>query len=127
MATKSQSRLDRDRHKILRHDNIASATVDHDRKQIIVTTNDMLVKQLHRDGPRVAKSFDRLTKTDIEECSAVFGQVQGLLFRHLPRLDVPTLRRRRRGFYLARLMRWLPASKSRGTATPASMERLPEF
>src|ERR1700733_12221201 len=87
MTRKSQSRLNRERRKIPRHDNIASVTVDHDRKKVIFTTSDMLVKQLHRDGPRVAESFDRLTKTDIEECSAVFGQVQGLLLRHLSRLD----------------------------------------
>jgi hypothetical protein len=60
--------------------------VDRDSEKIIFTTNDMLINQLHRDGPRVAKSFDRLTKNDIAECSAVFGQVQGLLLRHLPRL-----------------------------------------
>lgn len=70
-----------------RKDNVATVTIDHENGQIVFTTNDMLVNQIHRDGPRVAKSFDRLTKKDIEACSAVYGQVLGLLARHLPRLE----------------------------------------
>ena len=58
----------------------------HDDKLIIVT-KDMLVKQLHRDGPLVAKSFDRLTKTDVAECSVVFARAQSKLLRHLPNVD----------------------------------------
>ncbi|TGP27966.1 MULTISPECIES: hypothetical protein [unclassified Mesorhizobium] len=86
MTRKSRARLDRDSRRIPRKDNIASVTVDHKNEQIIFTTNDMLVKQIHRDGPRLARSFDRLTKKQIAECSAVFGQVQGLVLRHLSRL-----------------------------------------
>ncbi len=87
MTRKSQARLARDRRKIPKRNNIASITVDEESKQIIFTTNDMLVKQLQRDGPSVAKSFDRLTKDDIIACSAVFGRVQGILLRHLPRIE----------------------------------------
>lgn len=87
MTKKSSSRLNRDRRRIPRKDNVASVTIDSENERIIFTTNDMLVKQIHRDGPRVAKSFDRLTKKDIEACSAVFGQVHGLLLRHLPRME----------------------------------------
>jgi hypothetical protein len=86
MTKKSESRLNRDRRRIPKKDNVASVTIDHESKTLIFTTNDMLVKQLHRDGPRIARSFDRLIKKDIEACSAVFGQVQGLLLRHLPRM-----------------------------------------
>jgi hypothetical protein len=100
MTKKSQSRVKRDRLKIPKRDDIASITMD--REHIIFTTNDMLVNQLHRDGPRVAKSFDRLTKNDIADCSAVFGQVQGVLLRHLPRLGDTDFRRRRPDFYMAR-------------------------
>jgi hypothetical protein len=70
-----------------RRDNIATVTVDRVNKQILYTTNDMLVNQLYRDGPRVAKSFDRQTKAVVEECSAVLGQVSGLILQNLPQAE----------------------------------------
>ncbi|MBN9436953.1 hypothetical protein [Bosea sp. (in: a-proteobacteria)] len=83
MTRKSRGRLERDRQKMPRRDNIATVTVDRENQKIVYTTNDMLVNQLYRDGPRVAKSFDRRTKEVVEECSAVLGQVSGLILQHL--------------------------------------------
>lgn len=49
---------------------------------MIFVTKDVLVNQISRDGPLIAKSFDRLTKNDIREISAVFADSMGLIFRH---------------------------------------------
>ncbi len=62
-----------------KRDNIAGVIVDEASERILFTTNDMLVNQLHRDGPRVARSFDRLAKDHIVACSGVFGRVYGIL------------------------------------------------
>jgi hypothetical protein len=87
MTKKTPSRLARDRRSVPKRENIASITVDEKRKQILITTKDMLINQLHRDGPRIAKSFDRLAQLHIADCSYVLGRVQGVLIQHLPRLD----------------------------------------
>jgi len=87
MTKKSYGRKDRDRRGIPRKDNVASITINEEKRRITFTTNDMLTKQIQRDGPLVAKSFDRLTKRQMAECSKVCGRVQGALVRHLPRMD----------------------------------------
>lgn len=87
MTRKSPSRLKRDHQKIPKKENIAAIIVDKVNSKIFFTTNDMLLNQLHRDGPRVAKSFDSLAGDHLVVCSAIFGRVQGLLIRHLPRLE----------------------------------------
>lgn len=61
--------------------------IDEVRGRLVFTTNDMLVNQLHRDGPRICRSFDKYTKNSIAECSPIFGRVQGMLLQHLPRLN----------------------------------------
>ena len=87
MTKKSHGRRERDRRKFPRRDNVATAQIDYESKKIIFTTNDMLVNQIHRDSPRVAKSFDLKTGSLIAECSPVYGVVIGHLVRHLPRMD----------------------------------------
>lgn len=87
MTKKSQARLARNSKEIPKLEDIASVTVDARSKQLIFTTNDMLINQIHRDGPRIARSFDRLTKSEIAECSRLFGGIMGVLLRHLPRLN----------------------------------------
>jgi hypothetical protein len=87
MTKKSHGRRERDRRNFPRRDNVASAQIDNENKKIIFTTNDMLVNQIHRDSPRVAKSFDFRTGSLIAECSPVYGLIAGHLVRHLPRLD----------------------------------------
>ena len=87
MTRRSQSRLRRDRQKIPKRANIAGVIVDDENKRVLFTTNDILVNQLQRDGPRVARSFDRLAKEHIVQCSAIFGQIQGLLLRQMTRME----------------------------------------
>jgi hypothetical protein len=86
MTQKSRARLNRDQQGIPRQDKIAHVEVDHNRKTRFILTNDMLVNQIQREGPRIARSFDKLTKSEIAECSKVFSSVQGILLRHLPRV-----------------------------------------
>jgi hypothetical protein len=38
---------------------------------------------LHRDGPAIATSFDKLAKNDIHEISAVIADALSLLYRHI--------------------------------------------
>jgi hypothetical protein len=87
VTKKLKTRLDRDRNRMPRGDNIASASIDQKNKRIAYTTKDMLVNQLQRDGPRIARSFDRLAKQELAACSAVFGLVQGMLLLHLQRME----------------------------------------
>ncbi|PRZ45307.1 hypothetical protein [Tritonibacter scottomollicae] len=87
MTRKSDARLNRDRKGIPQKKKIAHTEIDHDKKVKFILTNDILVNQLKRDGPRVARSFDRLAKHEIAECSVLFSSVQGMLLRHLPHID----------------------------------------
>jgi len=87
MTRKSKARLNRDRKGIPKKEKIAHIEIDQDRKMQFILTNDMLVNQIQREGPRVARSFDRLAKHEIAECSKLFSSVQGTLLRHLPRID----------------------------------------
>ena len=66
-----------------KRDNIAAVILDRASETILFTTNDMLVNQLQRDGPRVARSFDRLANDHITACSGVFGRVCGMLLNQL--------------------------------------------
>jgi hypothetical protein len=87
MAKRSQSRLNRDKQRILRPNNVSSINIDRENERIIFTTKDMLVNQIQRDGPIICKSFDRIMKQDIETCSEVFGQVSSMMMEHLPKID----------------------------------------
>ncbi|PXX78844.1 hypothetical protein [Rivihabitans pingtungensis] len=54
----------------------------HDRK-LVIFTDDMLVNQLHRDGPKIQASFDKLCDKDICELSAFWSKTNGLLYSGL--------------------------------------------
>ena len=47
----------------------------------------MLTNQLRRDGPMIAKSFDRIASSHIKACSEIFGMASGMIVHHLPHLD----------------------------------------
>lgn len=63
-------------------ENVASVSISPELKRTIVVTKDVLVNQISRDGPLIAKSFDRLTKKDIAEISAVVADAMSLMFRY---------------------------------------------
>jgi len=64
-------------------DNINSIRFDPDIKRTVIVTQDILVNQISRDGPIIAKSFDRLTKRDVRAISAVIADSMSLIFRHM--------------------------------------------
>src|ERR1700722_4049254 len=64
--------------------NISSISIDRKRKQTIVVTKDILVNQILRDGPAIAESFDKITRDEIREISAVIADSFSLCYRHIP-------------------------------------------
>jgi hypothetical protein len=64
-------------------ENISSISVDHEAKRTVFVTKDLLVNQLQRDGPAIARSFDKLASEDIAEISAVIADALSLLYRHV--------------------------------------------
>lgn len=64
-------------------DNIAAIAVDHERKRGIFVTKDILLNQIHRDAPAIARSFDKLADRDLREISAVIADAVSLLFRYV--------------------------------------------
>ncbi|WP_374991567.1 SEC-C metal-binding domain-containing protein [Bradyrhizobium sp. LHD-71] len=49
--------------KVPAKNNIAGILLDAENNRRIVVTKDFLLNQLHRDGPKVARSFDRLNES----------------------------------------------------------------
>ena len=87
MTKKSKRRLGRQGLNWPPAKNIASVRIDHENQRVVFTTNNMLINQLRRDGPIIAKSFDKVASSHLDECSAIFGKSSGLIVRHLPNLD----------------------------------------
>ena len=87
MTKRSKFALERRKRRIPPAHKLASMTVDRELGRVIFTTNNMLLNQLLRDGPKICKSFDKYARPHIADCSALFGRTQGLLLRHLPRLN----------------------------------------
>lgn len=87
MTKKSHARNKRDLQGIPKFEEIAHIEIDYERKQSIIIKKDLLVNQIKREGPKIARSFDKLTKKEIAECSRILANVQGMLMRHLPHID----------------------------------------
>jgi hypothetical protein len=86
MTKGSQSRIKRRRANLPPERNVAFFKIDHEEKKFIVVTKDYLINQLRRDGPKIARSFDRLIKDDLNATGELLAQVSGLLRHHLRRL-----------------------------------------
>lgn len=63
--------------------NILSIKIDKKSEKIIIASKDMLINQIHRDGPKIAKSFDQIIKNDINEISEIFSNSSLLISNHL--------------------------------------------
>jgi hypothetical protein len=57
--------------------------VDHEDNQLVIFTEDMLLNQLRRDGPKIEASFDLLCEKDLAELSALMSKSSSLLFSGL--------------------------------------------
>jgi hypothetical protein len=64
-------------------ENVAVRLLDNNSKKALLVTKDILVNQIHRDGPAIAKSFDRLTENDIRAISALLAEAMGIIFPHV--------------------------------------------
>jgi hypothetical protein len=87
VSRQSRRRAVRRREKLVASGNIASARIDPEKQRVVFTTKDMILNQLSRDGPKIRRSFDQVSRNDLAACSALFGAAQGLVTRHLHRLD----------------------------------------
>jgi len=64
-----------------------SIRIDREHEKIIVTTNDVLINQLKRDGPKIARNFDALSRKTLHITSAYLSKSMALVPEHLPRMD----------------------------------------
>jgi hypothetical protein len=63
--------------------NLSSTTYSAELKRTVSVTKDFLVNQIARDGPLIAKSFDRLAMDDIRAMSEVIAGSMSLIFRYM--------------------------------------------
>lgn len=57
---------------------VAAGYFDPERQSMFWFTNDLLINQIHRDGPRVAESFDRLCEQDLQGISEEYARALSL-------------------------------------------------
>ncbi|WP_280570855.1 hypothetical protein [Chromohalobacter sp. 296-RDG] len=62
---------------------LSSLHVDNENKRIVVFTDDMLLNQLRRDGPKIEKSFDSLCQGELVQLSSLVSRTAGLLYSGL--------------------------------------------
>lgn len=66
---------------------VAAIRIDRKNNFVMVATNNIIQNMLHRDGPKVRRSFDVITRTHVAECSALLGDTVGMMMLHLPKID----------------------------------------
>jgi hypothetical protein len=64
-------------------ENVAAIAIDRERQRTIFVTKDILLNQIHRDAPAIARTFDKLAERDLHEISAVIADAVSLLFRYV--------------------------------------------
>jgi len=57
------------------------AAVCHDQQKIIVITKDFMLNQLRREAPRIAGSFDKGARGELDKVSELIGKTYGILAR----------------------------------------------
>ena len=62
---------------------VSALLFDPKDRQLVVFTDDMLINQLRREGPKIEASFDRLCETDLTQLSAFLSKSSSLLFSGL--------------------------------------------
>jgi len=87
MSRKSEARLKRDRRGTPKKDEVAYQRRDYDKKVDLFFKKDMLLNQLKREGPKIARSFDKLAKRQLKEASVLVATTYGILSSHLYKQD----------------------------------------
>jgi len=62
---------------------VGSVLLDREARKIVVFTENMLLNQLRRDGPKIEASFDRLCENDLIQLSALLSKTNGLVYSGL--------------------------------------------
>ncbi|MES2354672.1 MAG: hypothetical protein V4568_09790 [Pseudomonadota bacterium] len=62
---------------------LASAFIIPSKQKIVAFTDDMLLNQLRRDGPKIEESFDRLCADDLVRLSSLLSKANGLVYSGL--------------------------------------------
>lgn len=62
---------------------ISSLHIDKENKRVVVFTEDVLLNQLRRDGPKIEKSFDSLCEGELAQLSSLVSRTAGLLYSGL--------------------------------------------
>ena len=60
-------------------ENVAGFYIDDESKKVFVVTKDVLLKQIQRDRPKIASSFDKLAGKDLVSMSALLGQAMSIV------------------------------------------------
>lgn len=87
MTKKSFDRRLRDEHNIPKATDVAAADRHVFPNKVVFVKKNMLENQIYRDGPKIARSFDRFTKPYIRQASEVYSRSSALLLRHLPNIE----------------------------------------
>jgi hypothetical protein len=87
VTKKSDDRQRRDRRDIPAREDVAAISIDRDNERFILLKKDMLENQLYRDGPRIARSFDKIARPYIKDASNIFAKSQAVILKHLPKLE----------------------------------------
>ncbi|WP_157999983.1 hypothetical protein [Sphingomonas elodea] len=87
MTKRTKTKTTRKKFGIPPRNKVSSIRIDRENGLVFVITNDIIQNVLRRDGPRVRRSFDALTRSDVSECSALLGEVMHILMKHLPKFE----------------------------------------
>lgn len=87
MTKKSSARILRDERNVPRLDEIVNIDFQTVEGKAIFVKKNMLENQLYRDGPQIARSFDRFAKPYVKQASEVFAKAASVILPHLPKID----------------------------------------
>lgn len=87
MTRKSDGRKKRDRQSFPPADQVAALQFNNHLQKYVIVKRNMLTNQIYRDGPTIARSFDKLVKPHITESSDIFSLSSSLMLTHLPNLN----------------------------------------
>lgn len=87
MTKKSRDRLLRDELNIPKLEDIVSVDFRTVAGKAVFVKKNMLENQIYRDGPKVARSFDRFAKPYVKLASAVFAKAASIILPHLPDIE----------------------------------------
>lgn len=80
---KKQSRKNESSSKTENVIDVSSIHIDNENKRIVFFTENILINQLRRDGPKIEKSFDKLCQEELVQLSSLISLTSGLVYSGL--------------------------------------------